>query len=243
MPVVRVAGVQMQVSPDLSENLPTILAHVAQIDAEYVLFPEMSLTGYHGNFSDAALEEAFRAIADACRTHERTALIGTGFRDESATYIQTRIFGPTGALVGTYEKQIPTIVDRPVFTPGTRLPVFSADGWSYGCLICNDMCVTPGWGPYSDPRLSYQLGQLGVHLIFHSVNSGGDQRYRAFHESNLSLRAMESKVYIVTVNAACEAGPVNSGSGVMGPDGEWLIQCPYSGEHVFEYDIDLDVDR
>lgn len=243
MDTLRITGVQMAVSPKLDENLPRIVDHIARSDADYIVFPEMSLTGYHGDFGDAAVEKAFAKIAAACRQAYVTALIGTGCREGGKTYIQTRIFGPDGEVAGTYEKIVPTEGDRAFCTPGEELPTFQQNGLLYGCLICNDLWVTPGCGPYPDPRLSYQLGKKGAQLIFHAVNSGTNPDYTAYHESNLALRARESGVHIVVVNAASHTEPVNCRSGIVSPQGAWLVHVPTRGEHVFHHDLSLDLDE
>jgi predicted amidohydrolase len=241
MASIRVSGVQMAVSASLGENLPKILDYIQKTDADYILFPEMSLTGYHGRFSDKAAERAWRQIAAACRQYYRTALVGTGCRMEGGTYIQLRIFGDDGEVLGTHEKLVPTSGDREFCVPGEELRVFRHNGLAFGCLICNDMWVTPGCGPYPDPRLSYQLGKKGAQVIFHAINSGASQVHIPYHESNLVLRAMESRVYIVTANAAQEEG-VNCRSGVVSPDGKWLVSCPRKGEHAYAIDIEVELD-
>lgn len=243
MAKIRVTGVQMQVSPKLDENLPKILDYITKSDADYILFPEMSLTGYHGDFSDKNTRAAWRQIAAACRQSYVTALIGTGCREAEGTFIQTRVISHEGGLLGTHEKLVPTKGDREFCRPGEELRVFTHHGLVFGCLICNDMWVTPGCGPYPDPRLAYQLGQKGVQVVFHAVNSGTTAFHTAFHESNLSLRAMESKFYICTANAAVSGEKVNCLSGVMSPEGEWVEQCPRKGEHTYTYDIELDIDE
>ncbi len=242
MATVRVTGVQMLVSAKLEENLPRILTHILSSDADFVLFPEMSLTGYHGQFSDKAVRAAWRQIAAACRQAYVTALIGTGCRDEGVTYIQTRIFSDEGKVLGTHEKIIPTSGDREFCSPGSELRVFSHRGIRFGCLICNDLWVTPGCGPYPDPRLTYQLGKKGAQVIFHSVNSGSSAIHTPFHESNLVLRALESKIYICTANAVASDGPVNCPTGVVSPEGKWLVQCPRLGEQTYTYDLEIDLD-
>ncbi len=238
MSSLRITGIQMMVSPKLEENLPKILDYIIHSDADIVLFPEMALTGYHKDFSDRATREAWERIAAACRQSYTMALVGTGCREEGATYIQTRIFDDEGEVLGTHEKIVPTQSDRSFCQPGHELRVFTWRELQFGCLICNDMWVTPGCGPYPDPRLSYHLAKKGASVIFHSVNSGTDADYIPYHESNLVLRARESKVYIFTANAASADGPVNCASGVVSPDGEWLIQCPREGEHVYAFDLD-----
>ena len=238
MKTVRVLGVQMPVSKKLEDNLERILSHLKPTDADFVLFPEMALTGYHGDFSQKAVERACSQIAEACRHAYTAALIGTGCKNDDGTYIQTRIYGAQGELMGTYEKIMATTKDREFCRPGGELPVFRHAGVNFGCLICNDLWVTPGCGPYPDPRLSYQLAKKGAQIIFHSVNSGASSIHAPYHESNLVLRAMESEVYICTANAATNEGPVNCPSGVMSPEGKWLVQCPRDSEQTYTCDIE-----
>ncbi|MBN2308848.1 MAG: carbon-nitrogen hydrolase family protein [Candidatus Hydrogenedentes bacterium] len=242
MTTIRLTGVQMAVSPKLEENLPVILAYIEKSDSDFILFPEMSLTGYHGEFSDKATEQAWRQIAAACRQSYVSALIGTGCRTAEGVFIQTRIYDKSGELVGTHEKLVPTAGDRKFCRPGEELRVFEDNGITFGCLICNDLWVTPGCGPYPDPRLMYQLGQKGAQIVFHSAHSGSSAIHTPFHESNLVLRARESKIYVATANAADPDGPVNSPTGVVSPEGEWLVQCPRQGQHAFTYDVEFDTE-
>lgn len=240
MAVIRITGVQMQVSPSKNENLPRILEYIRQGDCDFMLFPEMSLTGYHGDFNEERTREAWKQIAAACRQSYVTAIIGTGAIIDGHTYIQSRIYGDDGQLIGTHEKIVPTEGDRKWCRPGEELRTFTHKGVTFGCLICNDLWVTPGCGPYPDPRLSYQLGKKGAQIIFHSINSGFTQIHTPYHESNLVLRAMEANVYIVTANASSLNLPVNAASGIVSPEGKWLVQCPRIGEHKFTYDIEIE---
>ena len=238
MATLRVTGVQMVVEKSKGENLPKILEAIQRSDCDFLLFPEMSLTGYNNEFSDQRTQEAWQQIATACRQSYVTAIIGTGTRTDGKTYIQSRIYTDEGALLGTQEKLIPTEKDREWCRPGDELRVFQHNGIDFGCLICNDLWVTPGTGPYPDHRLSYQLGQKGARVIFHSVNSGCDPFYSEYHNANLRLRARESGCYIFTVNAASKNGPINAPSGVVSPDGEWLTKCPLQGEETYTFEFD-----
>jgi len=239
---VRVSGVQMAVSLKLKENLERVLHHIETSDCDFIVFPEMSLTGYHGAFSEKAAWNAWRQISAACRQYYVNAIIGSGAREDGKTYIQSRVYGDDGSLVGTQEKLVPTSSDRTFCVPGDELRVFQRRDIVFGCLICNDMWVTPGCGPYPDPRLSYQLGQKGARIIFHSINSGSSAVHVPYHDSNLRLRAIESKLYIVTANAVDPKGPVNAPTGVVSPEGEWLVKCPLEGEQRYVYDLNLETD-
>lgn len=241
MATIRVKGIQMAVGATKGENLPRILEHIKNSDCDVLLFPEMSLTGYNNEFSASKTQEAWQQIATACRQAYVTAIVGTGVREDGHTYIQSRIYSDMGELLGTQEKLIPTEKDRAWCRPGEELRVFRHQELDFGCLICNDLWVAPGMGPYPDHRLSYQLGQKGARVIFHSANSGCDAAYTDYFHSNLKLRARESRCHIVTVNAASNNGPINSSSGVVSPDGEWLVRCNPQGEQTFTFELDTDV--
>lgn len=240
MATIRVGGIQMAVGTSKKENLPRILEYIQQSDCDFLLFPEMSLTGYNNDFSETRTLEAWKQIAAACRQSYVTAIIGTGARSDGHTFIQSRIYTGDGKLLGTQEKLVPTETDRQWCRPGEELRVFHHKGISFGCLLGNDLWVAPGCGPYPDPRLTHQLGKRGVQVIFHSVHSGTKRLYLPYHDINLRLRAIESKCHIVTVNAAVSEGLVNSPSGVMSPAGDWLIQCPLGGEQTFTWDLELE---
>jgi predicted amidohydrolase len=240
MGTIRIKGVQMAVRPSKKDNLPHILKHIERSDADVILFPKMSLTGYNNDFSDSRTAEAWKEIAAACRTSYTCAIIGTGARTNGHTYIQSRVFGHEGELLGTHDKIIPTEDERSWCFPGEGLNTFALNGLTFGCLICNDLWVAPGKGPYPDPRLSYQLSRKGARIIFHSAYSGTDPEYRAYHEANLELRAREAGAFIVTVNAAYESGECNSPSGVVSPDGTWVEKLPASGEQSFTVDVEYD---
>jgi predicted amidohydrolase len=240
MATLRITGVQMRVYPTKAENLPRILNLIERCQSDFIVFPEMALTGYNHGFSDEKTRTAWAEIAATCRRAYVTALVGTGARMDGHTYIQTRIFTDEGALLGTYEKLAPTESDRKWCRPGEELRTFEHGGLKFGCLIGNDLWVTPGTGPYPDYRLSLQLAQRGVDLIFHSANTGTDSLYRVWHEENLKLRAREAGRPIFTVNAVPEHAPVTSPSGVISPEGEWLMRAEASGEHVFTWEMEIE---
>ena len=238
MTSVRITGVQMHVSDNLSENLERIIRLIETSETDFIVFPEMSLTGYHGQFGQKAAERAWEDIASACRRKYTTAIIGTGCVEDGATYIQSRIISDEGDLIGTHEKLVPTSNDRVWCKPGEELRLFEYQGLSFGCLIGNDLWVAPGCGPYADRRLSFQMGERGARAIFHSIHSGTDTAYRSYYQSNLSLRARESGCFIFTANAASNGGQLNVPSGVVSPEGQWAEKCALQGEHTYSFDLE-----
>jgi predicted amidohydrolase len=241
MATVRITGVQMKVASSKAANLPRVLGHIEQSRGDFVVFPELCLTGSNGEFSDARNLEAWRKIGAACRQSYITAIVGTGARTDGDTFNQVRIYSGEGELLGTQEKLVPVESERKVFRPGPELRTFEHNGITFGCLIGNDLWVAPGCGPYADTRLSYQLGQQGVQVIFHCVASGTDPQYREYFDSNLRLRAKEAKCPIVVVNAASDTA-LNVPSGIVSAEGEWLVKCPLTGEQQFSHDLVIETD-
>ncbi len=240
MATIRITCVQMGISPSKKENLPHILDYIRQGDCDFMLFPEMSLTGNHGDFDEERTRKAWKQIAAACRQSYVTAIIGTGAVIDGHRCIQSRVYSGEGQLIGTHEKIVATENDRKWCRPGEELRLFEYKGITFGCLIGNDLWVAPGYGPYPDPRLSCQMAKKGAQIIFHSNNSGHNPLYTEFHESNLALRALEGGFYIATANAACDGAPVNAASGTMSPGGKWLSHCPRIGEHKCSLDIEIE---
>jgi len=233
----RIAGAQLCVDPDdIDANTRSVIEHVGRARAarcHFVVFPEMVLTGYHGRFAQTARDRAMAQVRQACKRNRICALVGAGHKPRPGVcYIQAVAIDDRGQTIGTHSKMVPTRGDRRFCTPGRRLRVFSYKGLGFGCLICNDMWVTPGCGPYPDPRLSYRLARRGARVIFHLINSGSSSQHIAYHESNLQLRAREGGLFIATANAA-KPHPINCRSGIVSPEGTWLVSVPRRGQQFY----------
>jgi len=240
MATLRIQGIQMAVGAKKDQNLPRILNLIERSDSDIVVFPEMALTGYNPDFSESRTSDAWRQIAAVCRKSYKAAIFGTGAHVDGHVHIQARAYGDEGELIGTQDKLVPTESDRVWCRPGAELNNLTYKGLNFGVLNGNDLWVTPGTGPYPDPRLSYQLAQRGASVLFHLNSSGGDVSLTQWFDSNLYLRAREAKCPIITVNAAIADVALNAPSGVIGPDGRWITRCPPIGESTFHYEVDID---
>ena len=88
---------------------------------------------------------------------------------------------------------------------------------------------------------------MGACVIFHSVKSGqaeGEelQLNRQFHEANLRVRARGGRQWIVVANACDPNGRLesNASSGVVGPDGNWVVKVDPVGVRYFSTTILVD---
>jgi predicted amidohydrolase len=242
----RIALAQLRVeAKDQRLNLCGILEALdlaAAEGADFLLAPEMALTGYHGRFDKALRDELMARLRAACAASGVTAIVGAGDKRGGRTYNEQVVIGGDGRILGRHAKMMLTSGDRRWSAPGQRLRVFRDRGLAFGCLICNDLWVTPGTGVLNDPRLTLRLARRGARVIFHSVYSGRDRRYIPFHESNLALRAREGRLFIAVANAAARPA-VNCASGIVGPDGQWLIRCRRRGRQFAVADVQVSPPR
>lgn len=231
----RATLAQILVTHKVQDNLKRMRSAFEQArkdKAGWIVFPEGALSGYHGAFDPAAVEEAFGEIRRLCKESGVVGLIGTCWKEnDGKPHNQIRVVDRAGELVGRYSKTCLTYGDAKQFAAGGFPLVHAAGGIKFGTLICNDLWVTPGFTDGPNPHLTLRQARDGAQVIFHAVNSGTDARFRAYHESNLALRAAEARCPIVVVNAASAAGEINCASGVVTAF-EYARALPRKGEAV-----------
>jgi len=254
---IRIAGAQLPVSADVQANLAAILRAIAYARAEradILLTPEGSLSGYTPRFDARAVRRALSAVTAAARAAGIGLALGTCFiePDDGLCYDELRFYAPDGTFLGFHSKALlcGTVCDQPplgeVNDYASRpLRTFSLNGLTVGGLVCNDMWANPECTPEPDPHLAQQLVRMGARVIFHAVNGGrggGEWSQVAwrYHESNLRMRARAGRVHVATVDSSA---PVHlrcsAPSGIVGPDGSWLVLAPDRGEQFYAGDVDL----
>lgn len=251
-----VAGIQMAVTDDISLNLCSILRGLRsarECGADILLTPEGSLSGYHAAFKQHELNEALCEVtATAARYGIGLALGTCFFEDDGACYNQIRFYHPSAEYIGSHAKILlcgnleqPPRGEMEYFAT-KPLSCFVFKGITVGGLLCNDLWANPTCTPMPDLHLSQQLARMGVKIIFHGVNGWRDNHEFTrthqfnFHESNLLLRAMAGRLWIVTVdNASPLDTPVSCCGGVVSPAGERVLKANPIGEQFFNYTINL----
>ena len=231
--VQRITLAQIRVSRDVDDNLRRIRAAFAQAKkdkAEWIMFPEGALSGYHTNFDQTKVAAALTDVMGLCRDARLIAVLGTCWKENSQTTNEIQMIDADGKLVGRYAKRCLTYGEAKNFKVGDTPLVHQVNGLMVGTLICNDLWVTPGFTDGPNPHLTLQQARAGAQVIFHAVNSGSNAKYREYHESNLKVRSAEAKCPIVVVNAAADE-PINCASGVV-VDFEYVKALPTKGEVV-----------
>jgi predicted amidohydrolase len=252
---IRVAGAQICVTNNIQANQKTILRAIdfaAAAHADILLTPEGSLSGYTPHFDQTELDEALRAVTDYARSARVGLALGTCYVEpaDSLCYDQLRFYASDGTYLGFHTKILTcgTLTDpsEGEINDYAQAPLhtFQFEGVTVGGLVCNDMWANPGCTPVPDPHLAQMLSRMGARVIFHSVNGGRDGSELSkvawwYHESNLRMRAMAGKLWIVTVdNAEPVSLPASAPGGVITPQGEWAARSAAQGESFFAYTIE-----
>lgn len=254
--LLRVAGAQMPVTQDIDENRSAVeraIDFAAQHHADILLTPEGSVSGYIPLFDDEKLEDALGAILQRTRRERLALALGTCWREDGQCYNGLRFYDKSGSFLGFHSKILLCGDPRDpskgeIVCYATKpLQTFEINGIVCGGLICNDMWANPECTPNDDPHLSQRLSEMGADIIFHAVNGGrdGSEYSRVtvwnYHESNLLMRARAAKLFIVTCDNAFPIDlPCSAPSGVVSPEGHWLVKVPPAGEQHFIHDLHLE---
>ncbi len=266
----RVAGAQIPVKDDIRANVEAILRAVAFAGAEeadILVTPEGSLSGYRHDFDPREAAAALERVTSAAREAGVGLALGTCFvepedgpsepRDASGSpgggkcYNELRFYGKDGAFLGFHAKTLlcATLTRPPkgeIEHYGLRpLRTFRFEGVTVGGLVCNDLWASPPWTTMPDPHLTQRLSEMGARVVFHGVNGGsGENDWRNviwnYHESNLRMRAKCGGLWIVTVNN-CDPPDqrVAAPSGVVNPEGTFVCRTESKGERLFAHTIEL----
>ena len=253
----RVAAAQAPVTRDIAANVAAIhraMDIAIRENAEILLTPEGSLSGYRPKFDQAEVEKQLERIVARARSANLALALGTCFveSDDNQCYNEIRFYDRQGKYLGCHTK---TLLCGSLTEPsrgeindyGTRpLRTFPIKGIRVGGLICNDMWGNPQCTPMPDPHLSQRLSDAGARIIFLAINGGrnGSEWSRdvnwPYHEANMRMRAAAGKVWVVSVDN-CDPSdiPCSAPSGVLKPNGQWAEKAPDRGEHVVVYTIRL----
>ena len=250
MAEIRIAGAQLPVGRDIGANLTCVLRALdsaREADADVLLTPEGSLSGYTHLFDRRGAEEALGEVT--ARSAELGVALALGtcrYEADGLCYDELRFYDSTGTFLGYHAKILltGTLSDPPRgeiehFGVG-QLRAYDLKGIRVGGLVCNDLWANPECTPQPDPHLTHTLAHLGARVIFHCVNGGRDAStmsqvvVRGFHESNLRMRARADGIFIATADSASPLDlGVSSPGGIVGPDGEWITRAPTQGEHFY----------
>ncbi|WP_026973925.1 nitrilase-related carbon-nitrogen hydrolase [Alicyclobacillus contaminans] len=226
----------------------TIMNEAKQQGASLVVFPELGLTGYQlqdltldvactldspalqpllSASRDLALDVVFSFVEES-RDH-RFYIASAYVTRGSVQHVHRKVYLPTYGMFdeGRY------------FAAGQQFATVDTAYGTMGMLICED-----AWHPSSP----YLLAHSGARVLLlpsnspaRSVTDQGEFGSQKFWRQLLQVYAQLFGVYIVFVNRVGFEDGVNffGGSGIVSPDGAWVVQAPSLEESLVCGDLHL----
>ncbi|GMV08119.1 MAG: carbon-nitrogen hydrolase [Gemmatimonadota bacterium] len=243
-----------QIAPVLADadaNRRRVEEEVAAADADLVVFPELSLTGYTLGHRARELAVPLDGPPPLALPEEGPlAVVGLVERGEDHLTYNAALAARGSRIVATHRKvYLPTygtFDEGRVFAPGRRSvrPFEAAPGWCVGVIVCEDF-----W----HPALSYLLALQGMDVLVvlaaapgRGIPGEGDGAVFASTgrwELIARTTALLHGVYVGLCNrVGVEEGVTFAGGSlVVAPDGEVLARAPEAEEA--RLDVTLERDR
>jgi predicted amidohydrolase len=235
------------VARNLARHLEAI-ARAAEHDADLIVFPELSLTGYYLEdlVPDVALDlarsEVVTALREASRTHRMDIAFGCVEVSEDFRFFNAAVYVSEGEIVHVHRKiYLPTygmFDEGRYLASGDILRAFDTRLGRMGMLICEDM-----WHPSS----VYLLAQDGAQMLL-CLSAGpgrgvrGDGKLGSVEAWEIITRSTSQAylLYVVYVNrVGFEDGAVfTGGSVIVDPFGHPMARAPLLEETVLVGEVD-----
>lgn len=206
------AVAQPQCAPyDVAANAAAHAHLVRAARARVIVFPELSLTGYHYDAPAVAVDDpALRELITACEEVGSLALAGAPVvsEDGARKSIGLLAIDGSGARIA-YRKRFLGGAEPEHFVPGSSPVVLEVDGWRIGLAICKDTGI---------PEHDTDLAALGMDIYAAAVLE------HAADEAVTVRRAERiAKTHNVYIAVASFAGSTGEGyTDAAGRSGIWL---------------------
>jgi predicted amidohydrolase len=227
------------------ENLRKMDKHVVKAhrqEADLLIFPEMSLTGYtlrdlNYELAEEVPGKSTAAIEKLANEYNLHIIFGMPEKSEKGStilYNTAVLVGPRG-YIGKYRKlYLPThsvFEEKRYFRLGQQTPIFKTEIGSLGIMICYDVFF---------PEVSRALRLQGARFII--CISASPATRKLFFETLTKARAIENTCFIAYVNLVGIENGLQfwGGSRVIGPNGRILCKLKYDDEDFSYVDIDYE---
>jgi predicted amidohydrolase len=198
-------------------NLARIRRALSNVEADLLVLPELSLTGYLFESREELRRYAepvpdgasLAALAGVCQARNLNLVFGIAEAAGTAIY-NTAVLLTAGGAVHRYRKAHLFMAEKDVFDRGdTAFPVFDIGGIRVGMLICFD---------YFFPEAARSLALKGAQVICHPANLVLD-----YAQSMTLTRAAENRAFWILCN---RTGVESAGGRTMGFTGRSQVVDP-----------------
>lgn len=192
---------------DVQKNLCTTISWLEKLHGiDFVLFPELNLSGYTKDASilkqiDAQKEKVFQQLLAISEKIKIAFAVGFPERIEEQFYISHFLFSQ-GKLVGTHRKTHLGSTERETFSEGEEMNVFTVGEMKIGMQLCYETHF---------PEVSYAQAKQGANILamaFASPRENAGKKLERFKRF-LPARAYDNACFLVACNqnfdAYCES--------------------------------------
>jgi predicted amidohydrolase len=198
----KVAAVSMRSETgEIEKNLERTAVYVAkaaEMGADVICFPELSITGYtltnpasiYGPWNPDEIAERIDGLA---RDNGLMILYGMVDLSESERpFIVQVVVGPDGRL-GSYRKTHLSPAERGIYAAGHEMGIFSHQEMTFGIQLCYESHF---------PELSTLMALRGVEVIFfpHASPRGEPEEKMESWMRHLPSRAFDNGLFVVACN-------------------------------------------
>ncbi len=206
--------------------------------AAVVCFPEMNISGYsvHPDIIESA-EPIPGPTTDKLLSYAQNEniiiLAGMAEKDQAGHIFASHLFLEPSGKFGVYRKLHIAPPEHNIFSPGNEIPLFSAQGVTFGIQLCYDAHF---------PELSTRMAINGVDLIFipHASPQGTPEEKFESWLRHLTARAFDNGVFVVACNQAGDNSAGLSFPGIaliFGPSGEIIAKNLKGEEDLLVVDL------
>jgi predicted amidohydrolase len=222
---------------DLKKN---IVAHKRLLDvailkeADVVVFPELSLTGYEpklckelASHQDDERLDDFQTLSD---THRMTICVGMPTKSSSGVRISMIIFQP-GQPRLTYSKQHLHVDELPYFIPGEEQIILTTHNKKVAPAICYESLL---------PEHSASVHKSGAQIYLASVAKSSNGIYKAFKHYPEIARQYSMIVAMSNCIGPCDDFESVGKSSIWNKEGILLGQLDDRNEGILLVDMDTE---
>ncbi|AMA72410.1 MULTISPECIES: nitrilase-related carbon-nitrogen hydrolase [Aneurinibacillus] len=215
----QLKGIPFDKKSNLTRTISTIQM-CKEKGVDYVLFPELFLSGYFiqdqiQKLAETAEGESIQIIQEKAKEAGIGVIIGFPEFYKNQYYNSAAFIGKDGSLKGVYRKVHLFDKEKEFFTPGEEFPVFRTEAGNIAIMMTFDV---------EFPEMARIYAMNGVEMIM--VLNAHSVPYEPHQEVFLRARALENQIFIAAANkVGLEGMTLYFGeSAVISPEGNFLTR-------------------
>lgn len=199
-------------------RIPEVLEYAASKNAEYVIFPELYLTGYSLGDRVRDLAEgidgpSIKKVCSYAKKFQIGIIIGFPEREGESIYNTALFVSDEGDIIGKYRKIHLYDEEKKLFSAGDNLPIIDLPQGRVAMMITYDI---------EFPEVSRIFAVKGAQLLI--VLLANMIPYQLYQSTYMRARALENQIFVVGANkVGLEKNIIFFGeSTVIDPNGKTL---------------------